>query len=366
MAGADHDMQIEILKRCTVVRIFGYDRAGRRTSATYSGVTTSYAYDYESRITSITRTGVTTNSFAYNGLDTRVRKTDSAGTTSYERAGAYVTDSLLKSTVSSTTTDYTPGVSSRVGSDSTFLHSGIKNADTQTDDGGDVSAMRRTDAFGNPLAAWGGWWGPFGYGGPYGYQTDPDHGLMLLGHRYYEADTGRFLTRDPIKDGRNWYGHCGNNGIDSSDPDGLKLLLIGERSKTMKIKLEKALQQIGNTKRGKPIVNELLNGKTEYKLIVVGPGSGTITDVKQRTTIVTMDDINGLYQFMGKDGKYHSFDLLQVLSHELGHLVLGITGPKNEQRVVDTVENLINKDLKRPLRGKYEAVRRKPKVEGSR
>jgi RHS repeat-associated protein len=155
-----------------------------------------------------------------------VSKTDSAGTTSYKRAGAYVTDSLLKSTVSSTTTDYTPGVSSRVGSDSTFLHSGIKNADTQTDDGGDVSAMRRYDAFGNPVAAWGGWQGPFGYGGPYGYQTDPDHGLMLLGHRYYEADTGRFLTRDPIKDGRNWYGYCGGNPLTSVDIDGLQQVLI--------------------------------------------------------------------------------------------------------------------------------------------
>jgi RHS repeat-associated protein len=158
---------------------------------------------------------------AYTGLDTRVSKTDSGGTTSYRRVGATVTDSLLKSTVSSTTTDYTPGVSSRVGFDSTFLHSGIKNADTQTDEGGDVSAMRRYDAFGNPVAAWGGWQGPFGYGGPYGYQTDPDHGLMLLGHRYYEADTGRFLTRDPIKDGRNWYGYCDGNPLTLLDPAGL-------------------------------------------------------------------------------------------------------------------------------------------------
>jgi len=218
----DDDELTEIKIGTTVVKSFGYDGAGRRTSATYSGVTTNYAYDYESRITSITRTGVTANSFACNGLDTRVSKTDSGGTTSYKRAGAYVTDSLLKSTVSSTTTDYTPGVSSRVGSDSTFLHSGLKNADTQTDDSGDVSAMRRYDAFGNPIAAWGGWQGPFGYGGPYGYQTDPDHGLMLLGHRYYEAETGRFLTRDPIKDGRNWYGYCGNDPVNSADPSGLR------------------------------------------------------------------------------------------------------------------------------------------------
>jgi RHS repeat-associated protein len=113
-----------------------------------------------------------------------------------------------------------------VGSDSTFLHSGIKNADTQTDDGGDVSAIRRYDAFGNPLASWGGWQGPFGYGGPYGYQTDPDHGLMLLGHRYYEADTGRFLTRDPIKDGRNWYGYCDGNPLAGGDPTGLVKIIV--------------------------------------------------------------------------------------------------------------------------------------------
>ena len=218
----DDDELTEIKIGSTVVKSFGYDGAGRRTSATFSGVTTNYAYDYESRITSITRTGVTANSFAYNGLDTRVSKTDSAGTTSYKRAGAYVTDSLLKSTVSSTTTDYTPGVSSRVGSDSTFLHSGIKNADTQTDDGGDVSAMRHYDAFGNLVSSSQTWQEPFGYGGPYGYQTDPDHGLMFLGHRYYEADTGRFLTRDPIKDGRNWYGYCGNDPVNSADPSGLR------------------------------------------------------------------------------------------------------------------------------------------------
>ena len=65
--------------------------------------------------------------------------------------------------------------------------------------------------------------GPFGYGGPYGYQTDPDTGLMLLGHRFYDPSVGRFLTRDPIKDGRNWYGYGGGwaNPVNSVDPDGL-------------------------------------------------------------------------------------------------------------------------------------------------
>lgn len=149
-------------------------------------------------------------------------KRDSGGPTAYMRAGAGVTSSLLKSTVSSTTTDYTPGVSSRVSGDSTFMHSGIKNADEQTDDSGDIAASRQYDAFGSPFSSSGTWAGPFGYGGPYGYQADTDHGLMLLGHRYYEPDTGRFLTRDPIKDGRNWYGYCGNDPVNSADPSGLR------------------------------------------------------------------------------------------------------------------------------------------------
>ncbi|MBX7134591.1 MAG: hypothetical protein K1X67_18130 [Fimbriimonadaceae bacterium] len=217
----DADKLEEIKIGSTVTKSYGYDDWGRRTSMTDSGGTTDYAYDSQSRLTSITRTGLTTNSFGYNGFDTRVSKTDSTGTTSYKRAGAGVTASLLKSTISGTTTDYTPGISSRVSSTSTFMHSGLKNSDEQSGSGGTIAASLQYDAFGKQVSSSGTWVGAFKYGGPYGYQTDPDHGLKLLGHRYYEADTGRFLTRDPIKDGRNWYGYCGNGPLVMADPTGL-------------------------------------------------------------------------------------------------------------------------------------------------
>ena len=47
-----------------------------------------------------------------------------------------------------------------------------------------------------------------GFGGQHGYYTDPETGLQLLTHRYYDAGTGRFVTRDPIgyKGGINLYG----------------------------------------------------------------------------------------------------------------------------------------------------------------
>ncbi|MCU0316911.1 MAG: hypothetical protein MUC92_09990 [Fimbriimonadaceae bacterium] len=57
----------------------------------------------------------------------------------------------------------------------------------------------------------------------FGYQEDAT-GLKLLGHRYYDSSTGRFRTRDPIKDGRNWFsygaGYASVTG--GADPNGLK------------------------------------------------------------------------------------------------------------------------------------------------
>jgi len=60
----------------------------------------------------------------------------------------------------------------------------------------------------------------FGFIGGQGYQEDGDSGLMLLGHRYYDPATGRFLTRDSVKDGWNWYTYCANNPLRWIDPTG--------------------------------------------------------------------------------------------------------------------------------------------------
>jgi hypothetical protein len=44
-----------------------------------------------------------------------------------------------------------------------------------------------------------------------------------MGHRYYDAGTGRFLTRDPkgYGGGINLYGFTGNNPVNEMDPEGL-------------------------------------------------------------------------------------------------------------------------------------------------
>lgn len=52
---------------------------------------------------------------------------------------------------------------------------------------------------------------------------------MLLGHRYYDASVGRFLSRDPIHAGDNWYAYCNNDPVNSTDSNGLDIdIKIGD------------------------------------------------------------------------------------------------------------------------------------------
>ncbi|MCA0359722.1 MAG: hypothetical protein LCH41_01575, partial [Armatimonadetes bacterium] len=160
-------------------------------SAVRNSGTTSFTYDYESRVTSITKPGMTTNSMTYNDLDTRVGMTDSTGSRTFKRAGIGVTSPVL----SDGSASFTPSGEWR-GGVKTAYHGGLKSFDTQTNSAQSIVGQRLTDAFGNEISSLGVWKGRFAYGGPYGYQEDPDTGLRLLGHRYYDSSTGRFLTRN--------------------------------------------------------------------------------------------------------------------------------------------------------------------------
>ena len=83
------------------------------------------------------------------------------------------------------------------------------------------------DGFGNLVGRVGNTSVPLGYGEGSGYVTDGDTGLRLLGHRYYDSRTGRFISRDPAGDGGNWYAYAGNNPVNKADPTGLSMGLPG-------------------------------------------------------------------------------------------------------------------------------------------
>jgi RHS repeat-associated protein len=203
----------------TSSKTYGYDAAGRTTTVTTGAGTTTLSYDYESRVTSITLPSSVSDTFTYNGIDTRVGKSDSTGTYSYERDGVGVTAPVLNDTAA----EYTPGVSESRSGTSAFYHADRLGSTTKiSNSSASVTDTRQFDAFGMLVSSTGTNPTPFGFVGNEGYQSDPDSGLMLLGHRYCDSSTGRFLTRDPVEDGRNWYDYCDNGPQKYIDANGLQ------------------------------------------------------------------------------------------------------------------------------------------------
>ena len=176
---------------------------------------------------------------------------DSGGSKQYVRDGVGVTSPVLSDGAST----FTAGGERTAGVSKT-LHSGLKNDDLQTDVSGSVIGERLYDAFGNVVSNSGAWSSHSGYGGKFGYQDDADSSLKLLGHRYYDSSTGRFLTRDPIGDGQNWYVYCENSPVQHFDAEGLwkAVIIVGKlnwwehAAKTLIIEaLKKWLQSLGAT-----------------------------------------------------------------------------------------------------------------------
>jgi RHS repeat-associated protein len=205
-----------------------YDAAGRPTAYPISSTVTRYfSWDYDDRLLGYSNTsgGAYVEAHKYNGAGARV-EFSSGGTTRKDlRTGIGVTAPVVSSAVGgSTTVSYLPGIAEKRGSTKSYQHSGLKNVDAQSNASAAISATREYDAFGGVITGsgtTGTFNGPFGHAGDFGYQSEGS-GLQLLGHRWYDPEVGRFLTRDPIKDGKNWYAYCENNPLGRVDPNGLE------------------------------------------------------------------------------------------------------------------------------------------------
>jgi RHS repeat-associated protein len=199
-----------------VTKEFTYDAAGRTTAVETSAGTTSLAYDYEGRVTSITYPNTSSDSYSYNGLGARTSTSGTNGSRTFLRTGPGATHKVVEDG----THAYTSNVSSRDSSTTRFAHSGLKNTITQSAENETIAATSVRDAYGSEVTSSGSWQGIGSYGGSFGYQEDPS-GLMLLAHRYYDPEMGRFLTSDPYGNGRNWYAYCEGNPVSQVDYDGL-------------------------------------------------------------------------------------------------------------------------------------------------
>jgi RHS repeat-associated protein len=213
---------------------YTYDAANRLTSV--AGVTytwddngnltsdgvRSYTYDHANRLTQVTQ-GSQTTQFAYNGDGDRTSKTVDGDTTQYVLDLA----ATLPVVVSDTEAVYLYGldiIAQQQAERQYYFHDGLGSVRQLLDSTGDLEANYAYDPFGVPVVT-GDASNPHQFTGE---AWDAEVELLYLRARYYQPETGRFITKDP-SGGNAWqpttlnrYVYVTNNPVNSVDPGGLE------------------------------------------------------------------------------------------------------------------------------------------------
>ncbi|MBI2767785.1 MAG: hypothetical protein HYX53_17960 [Chloroflexi bacterium] len=233
------------------------DNAGNRTQKVDAGGTTTYAYDDDSRLTSVTPpspasainytwddngdlTARGSDSFAWDYEDRMVSATVNSVTTTFAYRGDGPRDSRTTGGVTTTFTwdiasglpvvlddgsQYVYAASGLVsqkqgGSWYYYLADGLGSTITTVDSAGAVVNAYTYDGYGKTTAASGSQANEFQFAGQ---QTDGT-GLQYLRARYYDPDTGTFLSRDPLAASPTWttssYTYALSSPVNYADPTG--------------------------------------------------------------------------------------------------------------------------------------------------
>ena len=219
------------LTSTTVPATYGYDNNGNMTSRVTGGVTTTFTYDYENRLISQTTNGSTIQ-HVYDGQGNRIARNDNGSEIRYilDR-GRSMSHVLCETDDSGDIIAYYihgPKLLARIGSDGSehYYHTDhIGSVVALTDDTETITDRYAYTPFGVSAGGEGTTLNPFTYVGGLGVMADAD-GLYFMRARFYEPESGRFLSKDPIL-GHNYkpqtlnlYAYSSNNSTVFVDPSG--------------------------------------------------------------------------------------------------------------------------------------------------
>ena len=225
-----------------------YDHAGELISSVFSGTTTSYAYNADGEQLSAKQGSTTITSGTWNGANELTSYSDStadmssaaydgnglrASETSTPSGGSQVTQNFVWNTTSAvpnllldSTNAYifagsgtpTEQVNLTTGTTVYLVADSLGSVRGVVASSGSLSGSVDYDAWGNPETAGGlSSYTPFGFAGAC---TDPSGMVYLIG-RYYDPQTGQFLTVDPdVQQTQDPYGYAGDDPVQNTDPDG--------------------------------------------------------------------------------------------------------------------------------------------------
>jgi RHS repeat-associated protein len=210
---------------------YGYDGNGNRASRTAASRSTTYAFDHEDRLVGVTAP-VGTSQYDYDGLGRRIRSqeggltrryvvdvtakpyrtlADEAGDGTLERRYVYGAGLLA---------DVTPTDTPRY-----FVYDGLGSTAAVTDLAGADVAHLGYHAFGDTAIALGTADTRMGYVGRFGVEAAAE-GLTFMRDRFYDSETGMFLSEDPEEGGEReylraaLYSYASGNPVLLIDPDG--------------------------------------------------------------------------------------------------------------------------------------------------
>lgn len=152
----------------------------------------------------------------------------SVGTTNYLHDGATIVDEVDNSgnvlARYAATTDVDELLAELRGSTGSFYQQDALGSVTSLSSSGEASLDTYTyDSFGKLTASTGTLSNPFQYDGR---EFDTETGAYYYRARYYDHDTGRFISEDPVAfdgDGPNFYTFVENDPTNAIDPWGLRL-----------------------------------------------------------------------------------------------------------------------------------------------
>lgn len=222
---------------------YRYDADGNCTNVSMAGTNIWYEWDAENRLdainTYVTNTSTLQRSeFAYDGFDHWVQileKTNgvTVSTKHFVWSGSQLCQE--RNSGNSVTKRFFAEGEQIAGNNYYYIRDQLGTIQQMVDSSGYIRADYDYDPYGNPTKTQGDIDADFGFAGYYRYAPTS---LYLTWFRAYDADSGRWLNRDPIQEagGINLYGYVGNNPVNDLDPMGLvNLNLIGNnRMSTMK------------------------------------------------------------------------------------------------------------------------------------